>query len=279
MDYEELNEIRKMTRRGFAEATDAEEEHAATTTETAAQAAERILSEAAKLGYSVDDIALLPDGVTVDAGCGNPNAVAGIKYGESVLVVGYRTGADIFLAGQAAGPKGQVIGVEESSEAVTELRAAAREAGLAAVEIRVGEDENLPVADKSFDAALTNCAVTFSFDKARVLREIYRVLKPGGRLILCEPCLRREAPKDAVNAVRQGTECLEGGFYAEDYLRALKKAGFKKSKIIDETGLPQTRLRADVKAAALLTAGDIDDKLLEIMTRSVKVIKVLANRA
>lgn len=267
-----------MTRHGYAEALDVEQKRAAARAETSAQAGQRVVRQAAELGYTEDDVASLPDRISVDAGCGNPMAVASVKPGESVLIVGYRTGADIFLAGRTAGSKGHVVGVEESADEVTQIRAAARATGLGSVEVRVGEDENLPVADKTFDVALTNCAVTYSFDKPRVLREIFRALKPGGRLVLCEPCLCRDAAKDASAAVQQDTEFLEGGLVAEDYLRAVKKAGFKRSRLTDEAALPAFRLRRDDKTAALIAAGDIDEDLLQSMAGALAVIKVQAVR-
>ena len=267
-----------MTRRGYSEEAADEATRQASRTETEEQAAGRVVSQAGELGYSADDVALLPDGITVDAGCGNPMAVAAIKPGESVLVVGYRTGADIFLAGRAAGPKGHVVGIEESPEVVSTIRTAARAADLGTVEVRVGEDENLPVADKTFDVAVTNCAVTFSFNKQRVLREILRALKPGGRLILCEPVLRRDAGKEAAATVRTGTEFLEGNLMADDYLRMLKKTGFKKGRVVDETALPAARLRRDDKTAALLLSGVIDDAVLPVMAGALMVVKVQAIR-
>ncbi len=278
MDYEELHEIRKMTRRGYTEEAADEAIRQANRAETEEQATARFVRQAEDLGYSLDEIAQLPDGITVNAGCGNPMAVAAIKPGESVLVVGYRTGADIFLAGRAAGPKGHVVGVEESPDVVSTIRAAARAVDLGKVEVRVGEDENLPVADKTFDVAVTNCAVTYSFNKQRVLREILRALKPGGRLILCEPVLRRDAAKEAAAAVRSGTEFLEGHLSADDYLRMLKKTGFKKSRVVDETALPADRLGRDDKTAALLQSGDIDESVLPIMAGALMVVKVQATR-
>ena len=278
MDYEEKHEIIKMTRKGYMEAKAVEEVRNAALKETEAATIVNSYAEAEAIGYSADDLGLLPDSITVDAGCANPIAVAGLKEGEQVIIVGYRTAADIFLAAAKVGLKGHVVGIEESPEEVTLIRTAAKAADYASIEVRVGEDENLPVADKSFDAAITNCAITFSGDKPRVIREMFRALKPGGRILLCEPVINKSASRAVMATVREYLECLESGFFKEDYLRALKKAGFKKIKAIDEIAFPVSRMQKDSKAAALLASNAIDAAALEGITSATSSVKITAVR-
>jgi SAM-dependent methyltransferase len=278
MEYEELNEIRKMTRSGFAEAKEAEvaadadgKQHQPTETEEAAR-----LTEAKALGYTDEELALVPRRIDIGSGCGNVLAAAEIKTGEAVLVVGYRTGADIFIAASRVGTSGSVVGIEEAADEVTTAREAAREHGFEKVEIRVGENENLPVADKSFDLAVTNCAVTYSFDALRVVKEIARAVKPGGRVILCEPVFAKEAPKESKTKARRSVECLENALDHDSYKHLLKKAGLKKITVIDETSFPKSRLENDAKAAVLQAEDELGQGEINKILEAVTVVKIKA---
>lgn len=278
MKHEELHEIRKMTRRGYQDAQAAEIQKAEKFEGSRDDMKTEMIARAAALGYSADDLGLLPEGINVDEACANP--LAGVKINEpsAVIVVGCRTGADCFLAAARVGDQGQVVGVEENQVKVTAAREAARKNGVGSIEIRPGENENLPAADKAFDVAVTNCSVTFSFDKPRVIGEILRVIKPGGQIVLCEPVLARTAAPDMRKTVKGYLECLENAFYADDYRTALKRAGFKKIKIIDETVFPLERMKTDSKAQAKLLTKDISEEDVEAVAYAVTSIVIVATR-
>lgn len=275
MKYEELREIRKMTRKGYTEAEAAEEKKPAGV-EAPVKKVTREAAEAAELGYTEHDLSLLPDIVNVLEACANPVALAGLEEGNTVLIVGCRAGADCLLAADRVGPRGSVIGVGEAPDEITAARNAAKTGGYTAIEVRLGEIENLPAEDASIDVALTNCAVTFSSDKTRTLKEIKRILKSGGRLILAEPAVAEKASREKIGAVSSSLECLENGLYRADYLSNLKRAGFKKITLLDETPLPVSRLNRDRQAAVKLTNGELTLHDIEFFADAVMSVIISA---
>jgi arsenite methyltransferase len=278
LKYEELHEIRKMTRRGYQESRREEENRVVVTRESEDDERRKIVKLASELGYGPDEVGLLPEGIDVFEGCGNPLAAIDIKPGSVVLVAGCRSGADCFLAAVKAGQKGRVVGVEESPDDVTLAREAARSLGAGAVEIRPGEVENIPAADKSFDVVVTNCAISFSYDKPRVLKELARVLRPGGRLLLCEPAFIKKAAAAKRRVAAKGAECLENAFVKEDIKAALKRAGLKKTTIVEETAFPVSRLLRDRRVQASIAAGDLIEEEAAAWASMVLSVKTIAVR-
>lgn len=132
------------------------------------------------IGYSADDVAGMPDGTGVSFGCGNPTAIAALKPGEVVVDLGSGAGFDCFLAADAVGENGQVIGVDMTPEMINQARDNLAKTGAGNVEFRLGEIEYLPVADNLADVILSNCVISLSPEKPQVFREAFRILKPGG---------------------------------------------------------------------------------------------------
>ena len=150
----------------------------------------------ATVGYTPEELAMAPEGENMGLGCGNPHRKAEIKQGEVVLDLGSGAGLDCFIAGKVVGRRGRAIGVDMTPEMLTRARTIAKENRIRNVEFRLGEIENLPVADNTADVCISNCVINMSDNKPRVYREIYRALKPGGRISICDIVIMKELTKE-----------------------------------------------------------------------------------
>ena len=184
-----------------------------------------------ELGYSRFDVDQVPAGANMGLGCGNPKAIASLKAGETVLDLGSGGGFDCFLAVDEVGTSGTVIGVDMTPEMVSKARANAEKAGYKNVEFRLGEIENLPVADGIVDVIISNCVINLSPEKSRVFQESYRVLKPGGRLAISDVVASTELPEHLKNNMALLTGCISGASLITEIETMLKEAGFKAIKI------------------------------------------------
>jgi arsenite methyltransferase len=185
----------------------------------------------ARMGYSPGELATLPEGANLGLGCGNPIASAGLAPGEVVLDLGSGAGIDCFLAAGAVGPRGRVIGVDMTHEMLGRARKNAEAGGYANVEFRLGEIEHLPVADNTIDVVISNCVVNLSPDKDRVWREVFRVLKPGGRLVVSDIVSTADLPRDVRDDMTLHAACVAGADTIETVLGRLRAAGFKQAEV------------------------------------------------
>ena len=196
-----------------------------TGTETTADAVSR------GLGYTQEEVSAVPDGANLGLGCGNPQAIASLQRGETVLDLGSGAGFDSFLAARAVGDQGRVIGVDMTPEMVGKARAHTETDGVGNVEFRLGEIEHLPVADGIVDVIISNCVINLSPEKARVFREAFRVLRPGGRLAISDIVATAVLPDDMKHDMALYTGCMAGASLVSELELMLQQAGFQDIRI------------------------------------------------
>jgi arsenite methyltransferase len=206
-------------------------------------------STSQQIGYSKNELSSVPTGADLNLGCGNPIALASLKEGETVIDLGSGGGLDCFLAAKKVGAKGKVIGIDMTAEMLERARANSKKGGYQNVEFRLGEIENMPVADNTADIIISNCVVNLSPDKQRVFNEAYRVLKSNGRLMISDMVLLKELPERVKSSVLAYVGCVAGADLKEDYLGKIKQAGFRNVDVVAENHMPELFLdEPDVKA-------------------------------
>jgi ubiquinone/menaquinone biosynthesis C-methylase UbiE len=183
------------------------------------------------MGYSKGDIESVPEGANMGLGCGNPIAIGSLKAGEKVVDLGSGGGFDCFLAAKEVGETGKVIGVDMTPDMISKSRRNAEKIGTKHVEFRLGEIENLPVADNSVDIIMSNCVINLSPEKLSVYREAYRVLKPGGRLAISDIVATAKLPDEVQKNLALVAACVGGAATIDDTVELLKETGFQNVKI------------------------------------------------
>jgi arsenite methyltransferase len=183
-------------------------------------------SSGSPLGYSSDDLAVVPSGANLGLGCGNPTALLELRPGEVVLDLGSGGGIDCFVAAHRVGPTGRVIGVDMTPEMIRRAREQAAQAGSRNLEFRLGEIEHLPVADASVDVVISNCVINLVPDPAEVYREAFRVLRPGGRLAVADVVASRPIPEEIRTDPARWASCSAGARSPDEVTTTLRGAGF-----------------------------------------------------
>jgi len=193
-----------------------------------------VIEQAKAIGYSEEELKSIPEPAIMGLGCGNPAALADIKEGETVLDLGAGAGIDVFLAANKVGERGRVIGVDITEEMIKKANAIAKEHGYRNVEFKLGEIENLPVEDNSVDVIISNCVINLSPDKLKTYQEAYRVLKPGGRILISDLVTEGELPEDIKKSFEAWAGCIAGALEKSEYLGTIKKAGFRDVSIVSQ---------------------------------------------
>jgi len=227
-----------------------------------------------KIGYTDDELRAVPEGANLGLGCGNPVAIASLKEGETVLDLGSGAGFDCFLAANKVGKTGKVIGVDMTPEMIEKARHNAEKGNYENAEFRLGEIENLPAADNSVDVVISNCVINLSPEKKRVFTETFRVLKPGGRFMISDIVLTRELPSAVKESVEAYVGCVAGAIKKEEYLQAIRQAGFLEVQTVDETPFPAEDIGNDPTAKEIIKKSGLRRDEIRDLASSILSIKV-----
>jgi len=225
--------------------------------------------------YTKEELEALPKEMRDSSwGSGNPTAIAGLEEGEVVLDLGSGAGLDCFLASHKVGEKGKVIGLDMTPEMVSLARDNASKMGTSNVQFRLGEMEHMPVEDDSIDVVISNCVINLSPDKDAVFREVFRVLKPGGRLCVSDKVLLHDIPQEIKESLDQWAGCIAGAIDKNLYLDKLGSAGFVNVST-EESSTPVSieRDRAECKCSEGPQPDfDLSDKVASVYVKAFKPV-------
>ena len=230
------------------------------------------------VGYTEEQMQSVPEDANLGLGCGNPTALASLKEGEIVLDLGSGAGFDCFLAANKVGKNGKVIGVDMTPEMIKKAKENAQKNGYTNVEFRHGDIEDLPVTDNSVDVIISNCVINLSPDKKQVFQEAFRVLKPGGRIIVSDIVLLKKLPDFIKDSVEAYVGCIAGASLKNEYLKFIKEAGFKEITVTDETSFPIELIIDDPTTLTIIKKAVITEEELQKLGSNVVSIKVTGKK-
>jgi len=184
------------------------------------------------VGYTEEDLRLVPELAILGVGCGNPTALADLKEGETVLDLGSGAGIDVFLAAKKVGKHGRAIGVDMTGDMIAKGNFLAEQHGFGNVEFRLGDIEHLPVTSGTVDIVISNCVINLTPDKLASFKEVYRVLKPGGRILIADLVTAGELPEEVRQSAAAWADCLAGALEKEVYLETIRRAGFAQVEVV-----------------------------------------------
>lgn len=231
---------------------------------------------AERIGYSANDTAAVPEGANLGLGCGAPLSAAALQPGETVLDLGSGAGFDAFLAVQGVGPGGRVIGVDMTDEMLAKARANAERAGHRNVEFRKGFIEALPIDDASVDVVISNCVINLAPDKAAVYREVARVLRPGGRMIVSDVVLDAPLPAAIADDVNALVGCVAGASLRNDYLATIAGAGLTDVRVLNDKGFGELvvdMVPASMRAKAFEMGVDVERTAEAVRSLTIRAYK------
>jgi arsenite methyltransferase len=228
------------------------------------------------IGYSEDELRAVPEGANLGLGCGNPTALASLKEGERVLDLGSGAGFDCFLAAKNVGKSGKVIGVDMTPEMLDKARANSKKGKYINVEFRLGEIENLPVADNSMDVVISNCVINLAPNKKRVFEEAFRVLAPNGRLMVSDIVLLKALPDELRKSAEAYTSCVAGAEIKDRYLELIRTAGFRDVRVLSEKIYPVEYIVSEPEVKEVVDSLKMTEEQVRETANSIVSISVSA---
>lgn len=229
-----------------------------------------------EIGYSEAELGMVPEGSNLGLGCGNPLALSSIREGETILDLGSGAGFDCFLAAARVGKSGKVIGVDMTAEMIEKAKENAKKGNYENVEFRLGEIEKLPVADSTIDKVISNCVINLSPDKGKVFQEAFRVLKPGGNVMISDIVLLKELPDFIKESILAYVGCVSGAINRDKYLEMMEVAGFRDVKVMDETPFSVEFILNDPTARTIIEKSGIPSERVQEIAASVVSMKLYA---
>lgn len=231
-----------------------------------------------RIGYTEEEMNSAPRESNLGLGCGNPTALASLRAGETVLDLGSGAGFDCFLAAGKVGHGGKVIGVDMTPEMIQKARENARNGNHENVEFRLGEIEHLPAADDSVDIVISNCVINLSPAKDKVFAEAYRVLKPGGRVMISDIVLSGDLPEAVAGSLAAYAGCIAGAIREEEYLRLMEAAGFRDVHVVQKSRFEIEETGIDAYARSIAGNFDVPPEAVREAARSILSVQVFGRK-
>ncbi|MGB8779862.1 MAG: arsenite methyltransferase [Candidatus Bathyarchaeia archaeon] len=270
----EEEKVKKIVREGYAKIAKKDKSCSGTSTSCCSNGSDMSKEITRRIGYTEEEIASVPEGANLGLGCGNPVALASLKKGQTVLDLGSGGGFDCFLAANRVGKDGKVIGVDMTPEMIDNARENARKGKYENVEFRLGEIENLPVADGTVDVVISNCVINLSPNKRRVFEEAFRVLKPNGKLMVSDIVLLKQLPEIIRKNVQAYIGCLSGAEMKNKYLQMIGDAGFQEVKVIEENYFQVENMANDPTAQSIVKKSEISPDRIKKIAKAVASVRV-----
>jgi SAM-dependent methyltransferase len=270
--------IRKLVRRRYASIAAVDQSCCQTRSSSKHDAAKLGKEVSKRIGYSEEEINAVPEGANLGLGCGNPVALASLKQGQTVLDLGSGGGFDCFLAARKVGKNGKVIGVDMTPEMIDKARENSRKGKYENVEFRLGEIENLPIADGAVDVIISNCVINLSPNKKRVFEEAFRVLKPSGRLMVSDIVLLKKLPEVIRRNVQAYVSCISGAEMKNKYLQMMKDAGFREVEVVEENYFPVENIASDPTVHEIVKTSRVAAEEARKIATTVASVKVRATK-